>query len=312
MAPHDDGQASLSDELSQAVDAAELEASEQVAEPQEAETIAEALQPPERWNKTLKDRFAELAEIERGRDYQQAWLDYHAEAQGYATKLEMERAQLRKETEGWGSVFQPHQQFLLHNGLSPQDAARKGLGVIAQITANPQQFALDVLKRTNYDFNAHAAQQPYVPQEVQALQQELEQLKRAQQTRELQAQQQQAQQVAQQIRTFAEAKDESGNPKHPHYDAVQDTMATLVWGHKARGEQVPAMDDLYGKALRLHPELEAQDKARADADAAARKAAEARKATNAAKRPTGKHAGKATSAQTLRDELSAAYDKHAA
>jgi len=239
-------------------------------------------------------------------------LDYHTQQQGYHTKLEQDIAPLRTESEAWNGVFQPYQEFLMHNGLAPQDAARRGLGIMANIAQDPQAFALDILKRSNYDFASHGQEQTYVPPEVQALQEKLDRLEQAQQGNMLQAQQQEANELNQQIQSFVSATDESGELLHPHYQAVEEQMVMAVHGYKGAGKPVPPISELYEQACRMNPDIQAQAKAEEVAKETARKAAKAKKAKEAAQRSDGSHTGSEKTSSSLRDDIEAEYDKQAA
>lgn len=284
---------------------------EEVEKPSTAEDL-EPLVAVERWDKPLKDTFDEWGGLENGRNYQQAMLDYHTQQQGYHTKLEQDIAPLRTESEAWQGVFNPHQEFLMHNGLTPQDAARRGMGIMANIAQDPTAFALDILQRTNYDFASHGQDQAYVPPEVQALRQELDQLKQAQQGNVLQAQQREANELNQQIQSFASATDASGELLHPHYQAVEQQMAMAVHGYNGMHQPIPPLEQLYATACKQNPEIQAQVNAEETAKETARKAANAKKAKEAARRATGSHTGSEDQKLSQKDVIEAAYDKQAA
>ena len=68
--------------------------------------------------------------------------------------------------------------------------------------------------------------------------------------------QQQNQQVAStqsMIDQFAQAKDEQGNLKHPHFASVRDTMGVLINSGKAQG-----LDQAYEMAIYSDPKLRAE------------------------------------------------------
>ena len=281
---------------------------ETIEEPVKTDTEIEPLLAVERWDAGLKDTFNSWNDIEHGRDYQQAMLDYHTQQQGYHTKLEQEISPLRKESESWNGVFDPHREFMMHNGLNPQDAARRGVGIMANIASDPQAFALDMLQRLNYDFAKHGQDAPYVPPEVQELRKELNGFKQSQQDQLLQDRRNQANQLTPQTPPFASGKDASGNLLHPHYEAVEADMTEIVYGRRGAGKPDLSLEDLYKAACSRNPDIQAQAKAEEIAQDTARKAAKAKKAKEAATRVTGKHVGESES-NSLRDDLDANYDK---
>ena len=60
------------------------------------------------------------------------------------------------------------------------------------------------------------------------------------------------------IESFRNATDDSGNPLHPHFDAVFQDLMVLAQGAVNQGQK-PELEDLYNRALLLHPELTAED-----------------------------------------------------
>ena len=288
---------------------AEVEVAEgEEPEGEEVELVEELepLDPPQMWGKEYRELFNEWGQLEGGRKYQEAMRELYGQIQGYTTQKEQEAAQYRRSVEEWNGTFQQHQDWLAQNGLSPHDAARKGVGVLMQIAQDPKKFATQILDRIGYDYSSHGADQPYVPPEVQSLQQQVQQLSGALQQQQQQAYQHQVQQVQQRIESFATAADASGNPAHPYFEYVHGTMAGLINAGQARD-----LDDAYAKALKLHDDIVQQDSGAREAQEAARKAAAAKKAKTAAKRPAGKHSGTDTTARSVKDDLYAAWDAHA-
>ena len=305
-------QVSLSEDIESNFD--ELETpDEPVEEPVKTETIEEeALQSPTMWGKEYRDTFDSWGGLEHGRDYQQSMLDLYGTTQAHVTKVEQEAVNYRNESEAWGGVFQPHQEFLMHNGLTPQDAARRGVGIMANIASDPQAFALDILKRSNYDFSTHGQDAPYIPPEVAAMQTEINSLKQTQQNNVLQGQNNERANLNQHIQSFVNAKDASGNQLYPHYNAVESDMAGIVYGLRGRGLPIPPLPELYETACKQNPDIQAQVKANEVATDTARKASDAKKAKAASKRPTGQPSGKEKTSSNIKDDISAEYDKLAA
>lgn len=287
------------EEVEEIEEVEEVEESEGEEAPEEVEEL-EPLEPPQMWGKEYRELFKKWGDVEGGREYQQAMLELYGQIQGYTTQKEQEAAQYRRDVEQWNGTFQQHQQWLAQNGLSPQDAARKGVGVLMQIAQDPKAFATGILDRLGYDYSSHGQDQPYIPPEVQGLQQQVQQLNQALEQQQQQAYHREVQQVQQRIQSFAHEADASGELKHPYFEQVQETMAGLITARQAAD-----LDDAYTKALKLH---DIGDSGR-EAQEAARKAAAAKKAKTAAKRPAGKHSGKDTSSRALKDDIYALYDQ---
>lgn len=114
------------------------------------------------------------------------------------------------------------------------------------------------------------------------------------------------------IKQFIEAKDGSGHPLYPHFEAVRTQMGQLLDAGIAQD-----LKDAYTKALRMNDELfQAEQEAKRKADDTARQEA-TRKATAAAKAAavSVKSATPATpganAKKGLRATLEEAYDQHA-
>ena len=81
---------------------------------------------------------------------------------------------------------------------------------------------------------------------------------------------------AEQIKNFTEAKDDKGNPLHPHFETVKQTMDGLL-----RAKLATDLKSAYDKALRMHDDIWQQEQAAKQA--AATKAAEEARAKQTAK-----------------------------
>lgn len=78
------------------------------------------------------------------------------------------------------------------------------------------------------DLQSLVEEQPYVPQEVMALQQQLQQVQGQFEYHQQQLMQQQYARLNQEIQAFQTAVDEQGNPKAPHFERVFDSMVQLA------------------------------------------------------------------------------------
>lgn len=88
------------------------------------------------------------------------------------------------------------------------------------------------------------------------------------------------------IDSFKSATDESGNLKHPHFDEIEDDMATIANGMLSRGQTVPPLDELYERAVYANPSTRQSIRA-AETQAAETKRADEAKAKAAAARKAG-------------------------
>jgi len=323
MSTHEDEQASLDEELIEAFD--ELEGAEEGVEEAEAvEAVEEVeeldpIEPPHMWGKDYREIFNQWGELENGRTYQEAMANLWKETQGHVTRKEQEAAQYRHAVSQWNEMFSPLERELQMRGTNPQALTNQLLGYYQQINENP----MEGLFRVAQDFGVTTDQvrefldgQPYVPPEVSGLQQQVQQLQSALEQQSQQAQQQEAAEVMQRIESFANATDESGNLLRPHLQTVENDMAQLIYGYRAaNGGRAPndsELQSLYERACRMNDEVFEQLNADQGAQEAARKAAQAKKAKAAAKRPSGKQSGHDGDSKSLVDDLEAAWNEAAA
>ena len=115
----------------------------------------------------------------------------------------------------------------------------------------------------------------------------------------------------QEIQHFSSMKDSSGNPAHPHYEAVKDTMAKLLEAGVAED-----LDSAYDAALRLpqhsdiYEVMQTEQREREEAE----KQRKLREETERAKRNVVSVKGQAPKTKTtgtdksLREELEESYD----
>lgn len=292
------------------------------AEEVEAEEVIEALEPAPKWDKRYKEVFTNLGQFENGREYQQAMLDLYGEQQGYATKVEQERAELRKHLEQTQPFYQrmnealsPYQQFLAETGATPDQAVRQSLGLIMQLRANPQGTLLNLAKQMGVDWNAALSEQPWESPEskqLNELRQEFDRMRREEAQRQQRQAYEQMQRIqaenASQIEAFATATDEGGNPVHPHLNTVQDIMAELIYGRenmRRSNPGLPAMglDEAYERACKLHPDVAQDSEKQAEAARLAKANATAKQAKTAATRVKTGTAGKEPVKKSLREEI---------
>jgi len=338
-------ESSLDEQLAQAMEEVEPveESAEEVVEETAGEPTAEevqdaldALEPPPKWDKRYKEVFNSWAEKDENgqpkygnfRDWQQTVIDLYKEQQGYSTKVEQERAEARKQAEQYekymqeiGQVISPYRDFFQSAGAHPNQLIPQGLGLLKDLRSNPQETLMRLARENNVDLQKALSDQPWQSPEskqVEELKSELQKMRDEQAQREQRQAQMRMQAIQQQnvaeIKAFAEAQDESGNPLHPHLETVQGTMAELIYGREQLRRQNPSappmgLDEAYERAIRLHPDLVAEQEKERDAARLAEKAAEAKKATSAAKRVKPGTRGNEKQSLTLDQQLEAAASK---
>ena len=114
------------------------------------------------------------------------------------------------------------------------------------------------------------------------------------------------------VAAFQSAKDDKGNPKYPHFEAVKQTMDGLL-----RARLAQDLEDAYRKSLPMHNDIwEAEQKSKQDAaqkaqqEAQAKQVAKAKAAAISTKTATPMAEG-AKATKGIRSALESAVDAHA-
>ncbi len=315
MSISDPETSSLRDDLSSALEASNPDTGSLTADPALPVDPAAVTAPavpefkiPEKWPTPAKEAVQAMLALPdgSGRKWADSWLDHWKANQGYATRLEQERAQLRQQFDPISQALAPAIQQWQLQGMDPATGVRQLVGVAQMLAQNPKQGLQYIAQTYGIDLASLVEQQPYIAPEVQTLQQQIAQMRQEQQQWQYQAQQQQQaavfKSVNDQLKAFETATDASGQPKWPHYERLQDHMAQLITGGVAR-----TLEDAYDKAFRLDTDLQkehAQKQAQADA---AKRAADAAKAVGASRTVKAKGTEGTPPDRTLRQELEAQF-----
>jgi hypothetical protein len=304
------------EELATDEEVLEVPAEEEIEEPE-----FDPIDPPPKWDKRYKEVFSEWAGLERGREYQEAMLELYNKNQGYTTQVEQERAALRGYVQQWDQVISPYEQMIASTGATPDAFVRQALGLTMQLQHNPRETILRLAQGAGLDLNQLQQEQPYIDPQVKSLQDRLNAMQESWQQRERRQAQEYAQrvehEVTQQIGAFADAPDESGSPLHPHLDAVHPIMAELIHGREAQRRSNPglpplSLDEAYERACKISPDIGMQSEAERRAKDVAARSAKAKKATEAAKRVSGKRTGPDNSVEdSVEDEIRKLWRKAA-
>lgn len=297
---------SLAESVKLAHDELAASAKEGGADPiQPAQNAPDAPQPFElpgytaRWNEAARNALKSLGEAKHNRSYLDPVLAQLEETNKYITNRDTEFARFRQQFEPIGQVIAPLQQQWTLQGITPAQGVAQLVEYANFIASAPDQAfphiaamyrpndpgkALQALaKQWGVDTAALSQEQPYIDPTIQSLvdplRQELDQLRQQSSQQALMARQRQQDAVVAEIRSLQEQKDDNGNPRFPHLEAVFPRMAQL--GHSlAQSGLVRSIPELYDFVVNNDPELskqqrEAQAKA---AEEKARKEAAARTA----------------------------------
>lgn len=284
------------------------ESTPEAADKTTAQTIQELIEAPAHWPEDIKGRFGELGKLQGGNEWQKWLLDRHKSMEGDYTKKTQAFADFRKTYEPVHSLFEPYLPQLQQAGMGPADLIQRYFEADKRLQENPTDALKWLAEQYGVDLSQLTKQQQADPAYTK-LQQELDELRRSVQTREQQEAQTRLNATLNEINTFAEEKDETGNPKRPYFGEVVNDMMALAQALRATG-QTPKLQDLYDRAVWANPEVrqkliaaEKQAQAKLEADEAAKKSARAKKASASVSGSPGASAPRTD--RTLREELEA-------
>lgn len=179
------------------------------------------------------------------------------------TELTQGMEKYKGEAEIHAKAFEPVRRFdemARKSGTTLEAALTNYTGIEDAILANPVQGFLQICQNMNINPQAlgqalaglspqqiaqmpQAQQQPQTPAELQAIKDEIAEIKR---------QSQQAQ-IEQTITSFASEKDADGALKHPYFDELATSISEMLETKFAKN-----LSDAYEKAVRLSPEIAAR------------------------------------------------------
>lgn len=249
------------------------------------------------------------------------------EINGYQTRRDQEFAEYRKRTDPIYGILAPYEQRYRLQGQTLEQGVSQLIGAAEFLGSDPDQ-AFPWLAQTyrpqdpagairqlaqswGVDMDSVMQDAPYVDPTVSAmlspLQHELQQLRGYVQQQQVGQQQQVEQALLGEIAQFENAKDEQGNPLHPHFAAVFDDMVTLV--QMGRAKDLPTA---YKMATQYNPEVAAASQAEL-AEKARRKALEEAttrsESTERVERASRNVRGKGRETPNLSVTLREGYDK---
>lgn len=287
---------SIRDELESGLDTPETEAPAAVENPIPAELPP--LEAPAMWGKPYKETFAQIAGNPEQRAVAEKWLEQWKETQGYVTRKDQEFADYRKRLDPVYGAIQPYEQYWAQQGMTTETGVRQLLSYAEALARDPASMIPRLAQMYGVDLQQLVAEQPYIPQEMVALQQQVQQLQQANMMQQQQQQQTFHARLGEEIRAFQTAADEQGNPRAPHFERVFDTMLAL-----ARGGAATNIQDAYDKAVRLDAELQTELAAEKAKQEAAARAAEANKAAGASRTVKSKSTTETQPDKSIRSAL---------
>jgi hypothetical protein len=280
------------------------EAPEPAEEPEEApEPVEEEktpweagdLQPLEHWTNEDKASFGKMP-----KEAQEFLISKDKKFQAHYTRKLQEVAEIRR-------ALEPARAEMQYFGVSEADAIRRLVGAHKMLQEKPHEAIRFIADTYGIDLGKSMAAEPRT--EDSAALTEVRSIRQEMANRERQALQGRVMAWEKQIDIFK--KD------HEFFEEVEPAMTRIAEGYATRGEDIPALAELYDQAVYADPTVRqralardrsAEDRKRIEAEKAAAK--KARRAVNA------KVHGSSTateerpkSGKTLHDDLSAAWDK---
>lgn len=180
-------------------------------------------------------------------------------------------------------VFTPRQERLKANGIQSSKQWVEGLASIEDaLENNPHETIKAIAEAYGINLNSQEPQQPE-GQDFRSLAQKLSSLEQGFTNIQQTFQQQKQSEVKQIFDSFVGAKDETGNPKYPHFEDVRQTMSSLI-----QSGQSATLEDAYEKSIWLNPKIRENLVKQQTESSLAQKAKEAEKAKMAGFSPKGK------------------------
>jgi len=291
----DDGKATSQDEV-EAKPAHEGDSIQSTAV--EAET---PIDPPAHWSDEHKETFKGAPP-----GLQKFLLDRHKSMESDYTRKTTEIAERSKQYDRYAAidkVFEPFRPRLQASGIDEIAAVQRLLNAQQMLDTDPKTALTHLAKQYGVDFGADAGSNQFADPDFLKVSQELAQVRQTLSQFQQQQQQSRVAELQGQIDAFKSDKDETGNPKHPHFDKLRAEIAGLLQAGAAKD-----LGDAYERAAWANPEVRADIlKRQQDETEAKAKAVAAEKARDAAGRflPNGKGIARpeAKEKESLRQEL---------
>lgn len=253
-----------------------------------ASSVDEYLDAPKSYKKEYAEKFKTLAPewrkylTEREKETERGFSDFGNKLNGYK----------------WvDSVFQPRSERLSKSGISQPQQYFEALAKIDDaINQDPRGTIKTLIEAYGVNLaDDNNSEQNQLQQKISRLEQGFNSLNG------FLANQRQAE-LRSTIESFISAKDEAGNPVHPHFDKVKVVMGQLMKSGTAANIQ-----DAYDKAVWLDPEIRGQLMAEKNDKALKSKVAEAAIAKEAGFDPKSKAVGTKPEL-SLEEELAQKFD----
>lgn len=282
------------------------------AEPNDADNAdkpAGEIKAPASWSKEDKEAFYSLPD-----EAQRVIARREHERERHFTQRNQEIAERGKQFDALDKVLSPIRPRLEQHGVSEADYVGRLMRADAMLQRNPAEAIKALAQGAGVDLQQLVGGQQadgYTDPTVDAIRRENAEMKQRLQSLEgawggfsqRQAQEQQSALMGQ-IEAFASATDDSGNPKHPHFDQVREDMALFLGNGRAE-----SLDQAYDMAVYANPQIRTAIQEDHAAREAAKRKAEAEKKKQAAASVTGSPSMGANPGDAPPDDLRAQLEQ---
>lgn len=271
-----------SDSTAETVEASETETTQTETAGEETSTEA-----PEVQTETQEQINARPAPKAWAKETHELWAKLPPEAQEQIERREKQMleglsqySESARQAKEWNESVKDYMPIIQAQGVKPQEAVRYLFEAHKQLSvgsvSQKQAYLVKIAQTYGIPLAAGAGQQEDEPQSVRELRERTERLERERQEERDRAASETRAKVASEVTTFAEAKDEKGNAKHPYFDECATHIVALInAGH--------ALEEAYEMAVWANPVTREKEKARLRTENEAALRAKAKKEAEAAR-----------------------------
>jgi hypothetical protein len=240
----------LDDAVAKARETLSAEPDGSAPEPATAEPAPETDPAPEHWAKDHKELYGKLKDPEARALVKEFDKTFHQLHQKKASEV----------MEPIKQAFAPFAEELRANNMTEVQAisalVSERKNFMHQMQTNGKQYLMSLAQQFNIPLDDVEFGEPNT--QVVALQNQVNELTRTLQGFQQQGIERQQSEINSQIEAFANAKDEAGNARYPHFDTVVDEMALQIAAAKQQGVTM-TLEDAYKRAVRANDELYQQE-----------------------------------------------------
>ena len=232
-------------------------------EASEVQESKDALEPPEKWSDEVKTYFKSLDAVG-----QKFLLDREKDVEGHLTKRTQELSETQKRYQKLDDVLKPFDEVAKQSGVDIAPHVAQAMQYYMAFQRDPAGTVKALIQANKLTPEVLGLVDDGTDPTIRELRNQLDLTRREVASLKQGTVTATESQYASQIAAFKDAKDESGAPKHPHFDSVRALMAPLVDSGKSLDEAyaevvwaLPAYRETQLKASKEQSEKEAKVKA---------------------------------------------------